>query len=419
MKVNIKPSKCSGKVRIPPSKSMAHRTIICACLANGKSVISNIDYSVDILTTIECMRNLGAEIECEKDFVVINGIKDFNSLRNNEIQCNESGSTLRFLIPLFSLTNQKIIFKGKNRLLKRPQKIYEDIFNSLGLYFYQDDEKIEIEGSLKANEYSICGNVSSQFISGLLFTLPLLKEDSKINILPPVESKSYIYLTIEMLKKFGIEIIWQDDFTLFIKGNQKYIPHNEVVEGDFSQFAFFGVMACINSKLNISGMDQNSLQGDKQILDVLKDFGCDISFDNGAYTVSADNLEAREIDIKNCPDLGPVLCILAMFSKGKTVIHNVSRLRIKESDRIQAMVTECGKMGCKIQATQNEMIIEGGFSTPTEELSGWNDHRIVMACAVALSRLGGTINGCEAITKSYPNFFEDLKLVGIDLETYE
>ncbi len=419
MKVVIKPSQCFGSVKIPPSKSMAHRAIICACLANGTSVISNIDYSVDISTTIDCMRNLGAEIECGKDFVVVKGIENFKNLKSNKIQCNESGSTLRFLIPIFSLTEEKITFIGKNRLLKRPQKVYEDIFNQSGLYFYQDDEKIEIQGKLQAKEYTVCGNISSQFISGLLFTLPLLKENSKIKILTPVESRSYIDLTIQMLNKFGIEIIWQDDTTLFVKGNQQYKPYNETVEGDFSQFAFFGVLSAINSKLNISGMDNNSLQGDKQILDILSQFGCKVSYKDKIYSVSSNKLVANEIDLKNCPDLGPVLCVLAMFSQGTTRIYNASRLRIKESDRIEAMITECAKMGCKIESTKDEMIIYGGYSVPTVELNGWKDHRIVMACAVALTKLGGTIDGCEAITKSYPNFFKDLQSVGIDLEILE
>lgn len=419
MKAVIKPSKSAGKVKIPPSKSMAHRAIICASLADGKSVISNIDYSVDITTTIECMRSLGADIHCDGDTVTVQGIKNFDSLKNNKFECNESGSTLRFLIPLFSLTNQKVTFTGKNRLLKRPQKIYEEIFTDAGLFFAQDEEKIQICGAIPAGEYTLSGGVSSQFISGLLFTLPLLEADSKIHILPPFESRSYIDLTIQMLKKFGINIEWENDLVLSIKGGQKYIPHNETVEGDFSQFAFFGVLSAINNPVEICGMDPNSLQGDKQILSILSDFGCDVKYENGTYRISAQKLCARPIDLKNCPDLGPVLCTLAMFSEGDTNIFNASRLRIKESDRIAAMVAECAKMGCTIEDTENEMTIHGGFAKPTQPLCGWNDHRIVMACAVALSVLGGEIDGCEAISKSYPSFFDDLKKAGIEVEIYD
>ena len=402
MKAIIKPSVCQGSVKIPPSKSMAHRAIICAALADGKSIISNIDYSVDIQTTIDCMRKLGAHIECFDDYVIIQGIKNFNSIIDTNIECNESGSTLRFLIPVFSLTNKKITFTGKNRLLKRPQKIYEDLFKENNLYFKQDEDKIEILGCLQPKEYTIHGNVSSQFISGLLFTLPLLSNDSKINILPPFESKSYIDLTIQMLSKFGIIISWENDLTLVIKGNQNYIAHNEIIEGDYSQYAFFGVLDKINSKINILGMDESSLQGDKQILDILNDFNIE--------------KDTHEINLNNCPDLGPILCILAMFTKGSTRIYNASRLRIKESDRIEAMVSECAKMGCHIETTNDEMIIHGNtVHSPNVELYGWKDHRIVMACAIALTKLGGTIHGCEAITKSYPSFFEDLKSVGIEV----
>lgn len=419
MKAVIKPSKAFGSVKIPPSKSMAHRAIICAALADGKSVISNIDYSVDITTTIDCMRRLGAEITCDGSTVTVRGIRDFNSLKDNKIECNESGSTLRFLIPVFSLTNQKITFTGKNRLLKRPQKIYEELFTENGLFFAQDEEKIQIQGAIPAKEYTLSGGVSSQFISGLLFTLPMLEADSKIHIVPPFESRSYIDLTVQMLAKFGIKIEWENDLTLKVKGGQKYIPHNETVEGDFSQFAFFGVLGAINSPIDIQGMDAESLQGDKQILDILKDFGCDVQYSDGCYRVSAKNLCAAPIDLKNCPDLGPVLCTLAMFSHGDTHITNAGRLRIKESDRIAAMKNECAKMGCTVEDTENEMIIHGGFAQPAETLNGWKDHRIVMACAVALSVLGGEIDGCEAITKSYPDFFEDMKKVGIEVEIYD
>ena len=420
MKAVIKPSKACGSITIPPSKSMAHRAIICAALAEGESVISNIDYSVDITTTIDCMRKLGAQIECGKTAVKVKGIKDFSHIADTHIECNESGSTLRFLIPIFSLTGQKITFTGKNRLLKRPQKIYREIFTEAGLLFEQTEEKIEIQGPLPAKKYTIAGNVSSQFISGLLFTLPLLKEDSTIHILPPFESRSYIDLTIQMLAKFGVEIIWQNELTLYIKGNQKYLARNETVEGDFSQFAFFGVLSAVNNPVDICGMDPHSLQGDRQILQILSDFGCEVSFEKGIYKVNASKgLKGTSVDLKNCPDLGPVLCTLAMFSKGTSNITNAGRLRIKESDRILAMQTECAKMGCKIEDTENEMVIHGGCTTPTEIINGWKDHRIVMATAVALSVLGGTIDGCEAITKSYPSFFDDMKKAGIEVELYD
>lgn len=419
MKARIHPSSCQGCITIPPSKSMAHRALICASLADGTSVLSNIDYSVDILTTIDCMRKLGAEIQTLDKKVIVRGISDFDHLIDSHIECNESGSTLRFLIPLFSLTQQKITFTGKNRLLKRPQKIYEDLFHEKGLTFNQSEEKIEIEGRLPYGEYSLMGNVSSQFISGLLFTLPLLEKDSILHILPPFESRSYVDLTLQMMNKFQVDVHWVDSTTLYIKGNQKYHACDLTVEGDFSQFAFFAVLGAVNSKLSIAGMDPNSLQGDRQILDVLKDFQIQVNEQDRIYTIHPSNPTAHDIDLKNCPDLGPILCTLAMFSEGDTRITHASRLKLKESDRMLAMQSECAKMGCVIETNEDEMIIHGGCHAPMEILSGWKDHRIVMALAIALTKLGGTIEGCEAITKSYPGFFEDLKKVGIEVELYD
>lgn len=418
-KAIIKPSKCFGEIQVPPSKSLAHRAIIAASLANGESVISNIDYSNDILATIECMKKLGAEITTLEDKVIVKGIKGFNSLKDNHIHCKESGSTLRFLIPIFSLTSQKITFTGENRLLKRPQKIYEDLFIKDGLYYYQDEDKIEIQGCIKSGNYQILGNVSSQFITGLLFSLPLLKEDSTIQIIPPLESKSYIDLTIDMLSNFGIEISWTNELNLFIKGNQKYQPTNITVEGDFSQLAFFAVLAAINNKLTIKGVNPNSKQGDKQIIDILKQFNANVEYLDDGYTIYPSELKASEIDLKNCPDLGPILTILAMFSQSDTRIYHTSRLRLKESDRVEAMRHECEKMDCMIDVYPDEMIIHPKQAKPKENLFGFKDHRIVMALSVASTKLGGTIEGVEAINKSYPNFFKDLKKIGIEVEVYD
>ena len=229
MNIKIYPSKVSGEVTIPPSKSMAHRAIICASLAKGTSIITNIDYSNDIIATIKGMERLGAEIIPQNNSLIIKGIDDFSLFNKRVIDCNESGSTLRFFIPIFSLTNKKITFKGKNRLMYRPQKIYKDIFSKQNLLFEQSEEKISIKGSLKPGYYEINGDISSQFISGLLFTLPLLESDSTIKIIPPFESKSYVNLTIDVLKNFGINVYFQDENTIYIKGKQKYSPCNYTV----------------------------------------------------------------------------------------------------------------------------------------------------------------------------------------------
>lgn len=415
--VKITPSTPSGKIIIPPSKSMSHRAIICACLADGISVINNIAYSVDVMTTIEGMKALGAKIKCHEDSLEIKGISDFNHLATDTICCNESGSTLRFFIPIFAHTNQRLHFTGKNRLLKRPQKIYQEIFEKQHLYYHQDEEAITIEGRLQPGNYEIDGNVSSQFISGLLFILPLLEKDSTITIRNDFESKSYVLLTIQMLAEFGIQIYFRNESTIEIPGNQHYQAHNTTIEGDYSQFAFFAVLAAINHDLEISGVSHHSLQGDKQILDILQAFNSDITETKDGYLIRKSSLHGSEIDLNNCPDLGPVLCVLAMFANGKTTIKNAKRLRLKESDRILAMESELKKFNCDICSTENEIIIHGGWESPTAELSGWKDHRIVMALSVAATKALHPVIIHEAnyIEKSYPAFFLDLKKLGIEV----
>lgn len=420
MKVTVTPSACSGSVKIPPSKSMSHRAILCACLAPGVSHIDNIAYSVDVQTTIEGMRALGAEIECYEHSLKINGIKDFNHLNASVINCNESGSTLRFFIPLFAATGQRVSFTGKNRLLKRPQKIYEDLFKAQGCFYEQDEHSITIEGALKPGNYTLPGNVSSQFISGLLFILPLLEDDSRIHIENTFESKSYVLLTMQMLEEFGVQVSFEDENTLYIKGNQHYHAHDTAVEGDFSQFAFFAVMAAINHDLDILGVRHDSLQGDKQILEIIKDFGITVKEIEGGYHVCKGEPHAHDIDLHNCPDLGPIVCTLAMASQGCTKIYNAGRLRIKESDRILAMETELRKFGCDISSSEDEIIIYGGMTQTPAALSGWKDHRIVMALTVAAAIADHEviIDEAEYIEKSYPAFFDDCRKVMIKVSEF-
>lgn len=410
MKVRVSPSQCSGKVVIPPSKSMAHRAIICASLAQGKSTITNVTYSQDIKTTIEGMRLLGAKIEMKEDSVIVEGITDF-SLQQEEVFCCESGSTLRFFIPIFSLCNTTVRFTGQGRLMQRPQKVYEDLFHEQGLSFEQDENGITIQESLKPGDYTLKGDISSQFISGLLFTLPLMKEDSILHILPPFESRSYVDLTLQMLETYGIHVTMQDDHTICIPGNQSYQPHDYAIEGDYSQLAFFAVLAAIQHDLTITGVNLSSRQGDRQIIDILRSFGVKVEEVERGYHIYQGITHTAEIDLANCPDLGPILTVLAMYSPGNTRIYNAGRLRIKESDRIEAMETELRKFGVDIHSTEDEIFITGADSyTCKEELFGHNDHRIVMALSVALtcSNKDGFITDAQAINKSYPAFFEDL-----------
>ncbi|MGF6906198.1 3-phosphoshikimate 1-carboxyvinyltransferase [Fusobacterium sp. PH5-44] len=421
MKVKIYPSTPKGRVKIPPSKSMAHRGIICAALANGTSKISNIDYSEDILATINGLISLGAEINIFDTYIIVKGIKNFDALKTQSIFCKESGSTLRFFIPIFSMTGKKITFTGENKLLKRPQSIYEDIFHKQNLKYYSDNDSITIEGAIKYGDYHINGNVSSQFISGLLFVLPLLSGDSRIIIQGVFESKSYVLLTMQILKIFGIEIKLNNN-VIIIRGNQHYKSTNYQVEGDFSQFAFFAVLGTINNDITCTGLDPNSLQGDKVIVQVLKNFGGTILENIDGYTITKSETIGTNIDLKDCPDLGPILNVLMMYSKGSSKIYNGKRLRYKESDRIQAMEDELKKCSVDIITTEGEVVINGKLRySSISELSGHKDHRIIMSLSIAATLFNNPtiINNAESVNKSYPNFFQDLKNIGIKLDFLE
>lgn len=422
MIAQVHPGTCQGSVKIPPSKSMAHRAIICASLANGKSRIDNVAYSKDILTTIEGMRALGANIVVHDDFVEVEGIKNFHQLRTKEIFCNESGSTLRFFIPIFSLCEEKIRFTGKGRLMERPQTVYESLFHNCGLHFEQKDGCIEIEGALQSGAYTIAGDVSSQFISGLLFILPLLEGNSTITITEPFESRSYVDLTIQMLAYFGVEVTFSDPHTIYIKGNQSYQSVCYSIEGDYSQLAFFAVLAAFHQDLRITGVNHDSLQGDKQILNILRDANVEIEEILHGYLIHKSDVQGVDIDLANCPDLGPILCVLGAFAKGKTHIYHAERLRIKESDRIAAMEEELKKLGVTIQCEQGDIYLEGTSSYAGGcSFHGHNDHRIVMSMAIAstLCENSSTIDDAMAISKSYPQFFEDLQACGIEVDIHE
>lgn len=420
MKAKITPSSLEHRsIQIPPSKSMAHRAIVCAALADGRSVITNVDYSVDIQTTIDGMRNLGAKIIQYDDSVIIDGIKSFDDILNTEIECNESGSTLRFFIPLFSLTGKEITFKGSKRLMGRPQHVYQEIFSKQGLYFAQEHGKIVINGKLQNQEYYVKGNISSQFISGLCFVLPLLKGDSVIHIEPPFESKSYVDLTLQMMKNFGVCVEFSDDLTITIKGNQRYQGKDTRVESDYSQLGFFAVLGALQGPLDCLGLNVDSLQGDKQIIDILRNMNVKIDVLENGYRVHKAELKGTKIDMNNCPDLGPILTTCATFAQGKTTMINAARLRIKESDRIQAMEDELKKCQVKISSTNDTVTVNGPNEwQPTTVLHGHNDHRIVMALAIGatVAKNSIIIDDAESIRKSYPNFFEDLASLGIKVE---
>lgn len=398
MILTVSPSMPNGDITAPPSKSYAHRALICAGLANGKSKISNISFSDDIKATLECLTALGAKIEIRGNTAEITGINNYSAFKGAVLNCNESGSTLRFLIPLCLLSEDKITLNGTQKLISRPLSVYEDIASDQGILFQKDISSVKVKGKIKPGSFSVKGNISSQFISGLLFALPLLEKNSEINIIPPFESKPYVDMTVSILKEFGIEIEYSD-FNIKVKGNQQYKPQNLTVEGDWSNAAFLYAFRALGADVNVLGVDINSSQGDKICLEYFK------ALKNGE----------PQLDLTDCPDLAPIMFAFAGVNNG-AVFTGTDRLRFKESDRIACMQTELAKFGIKLLEGDNKVSIDSSeFHAPSGDIFGHNDHRIVMSNAFLLCKTGGKIQGFEAVKKSFPDFFDVIMKAGVIL----
>lgn len=420
--LKIKPGKLKGNIKIPPSKSMAHRAVICAALSDGISKIRNIEFSDDIIATINAMRALGAVINEEKDYLEVKGVNFKNDIPTREfervIDCNESGSTLRFLIPISLVFEGVTRFIGTGNLGKRPLDTYYNIFDEQNIeYHYKENElDLLIIGLLKAGEFKVRGDISSQFITGLLFALPLLNGDSKIVITTDLESKSYIDLTLSAMKDFGIEIINNDYKEFIIKGNQKYKARDYTVEGDYSQGAFFLVADSLKSEVSILDLKEDSLQGDREVIDILRRMGMKIErYNNSLRGKVEGQLKATVIDGAQCPDIIPILALAAALGDGKTEIINAERLRIKECDRLRAVTSELNKLGAKIEEKKDGLVIEGVKRLKgNAEVWSHKDHRIAMTLAIASTICDGEIilKDYECVSKSYPNFFDDFKQLG-------
>lgn len=421
MKVLIRPKKLSGKIDVVPSKSYSHRAIIAASLAEGRSIIKNVIFSNDILRTIECCRAFGANIEVFDNYLIVYGTSEIKRI-NNSINAGESGSTIRFMIPIMLVNPDSMEFKGENHLNNRPLDSYFEIFDKFKIeYSHPNDSYMPLltNGGLKPGVYEIRGDVSSQFITGLLFALPLLSGDSSIKITTKLESKSYIDLTLDILKKFNINITNNNYEEFKIPGNQKYLPCDYTVEGDFSQAAFFLVMGALGNDISLGCMNLNSLQGDRKILDDIKALGADIVIDGDVIKAIPSNLEGNIIDFSNSPDLGPVLSVLASVCNGNTTFINAKRLRIKECDRITCVKEELLKLGAIVSESLEEMYFTGVNTLHgSMELETHNDHRIAMALAVASTICSSPllISGAECVKKSYPHFWEDFKKLGGDFD---
>lgn len=399
MKVKILPSKTSGEVSAPPSKSFAHRYLIGSVLSCGKCVIKNIADSDDISATLSCIEQLGGSVTKDGNIVTVIPTNE-KQIENAVFDCKESGSTLRFFIPVVLATGAKnCTFSGSERLLARGIKEYEKLFENSDIIIKSDEKSIEVNGTLSAGNYEISGEVSSQYTTGMLFALSVLDGKSTLKITGNAESRAYVDMTIKVLKDFGADITETEKNFFEINGKGRLSPGEFTVEGDWSNAAFLIALSRLVGTISVSGLNENSVQGDRFL---------SVAFD-------ALDGENAEIDLKDCPDLAPILFSYAAYKNGGKFI-NTRRLRVKESDRANVMAEELKKFGANVKVYENSVEIEKTqLKPPIVPLCGHNDHRIVMALSVLAAVLGAEIDGAEAVNKSYPDFFRVIKKAGVNV----
>lgn len=399
MKVKILPSKTSGEVSAPPSKSFAHRYLIGSVLSRGKCVIKNIADSDDISATLSCIEQLGGSVTKDGNIVTVIPTNE-KQIENAVFDCKESGSTLRFFIPVVLATGAKnCTFLGSERLLARGIKEYEKLFENSDVKIKSDEKSIEVNGTLSAGNYEISGEVSSQYTTGMLFALSRLTGKSTLKITGNAESRAYVDMTIKVLKDFGADITETEKNFFEINGKGRLSPGEFTVEGDWSNAAFLIALSRLVGTISVSGLNENSVQGDRF---------CTAAFD-------ALDGENAEIDLKDCPDLAPILFSYAAYKNGGKFI-NTRRLRVKESDRANVMAEELKKFGANVKVYENSVEIEKTqLKPPIMPLCGHSDHRIVMALSVLAAVFGAEIDGAEAVNKSYPDFFRVIKKAGVNV----
>lgn len=404
--IMVRPSKLSGEITLMPSKSVLHRLLICAALAKGSSRISNFAISEDISATLNALYAMGyCKYGINDDVCTITG--GLSRQGKDIIDCGESGSTLRFLLPL-GMDGKKRLFTGRGRLMERPMQPYEQLFG-----YEKTAEGIALCGLLEPGEYPIDGGISSQFITGLLYKLPLLDGDSKILLTSALESRPYVDITRRCQALFGVEsTVAENGFC--VPGGQSYSPANVCAEGDYSHAAFFAAAAAMGGSVRLKGLEKDSAQGDREILDIMRCMGARVEWENAEVRVSHEALKPVEIDVSQIPDLVPILAVAACAAVGRTRIFGARRLRFKESDRLGAMTAELEKLGADIVEYEDSLIINGTGSLNGGEVCAHGDHRVVMALSMASVIAKGdiVIDAPEAVGKSAPRFFDEFRQLG-------
>lgn len=416
MDIKIGKNALSGRVRIISSKSDGHRALISAALADRDSLLLMDSWSEDFEATARCLESLGAEITKETVGILVSPIWE-DKKDHSVLDCGESGSTLRFLLPVTGALGHSARFEGRGQLPERPIGILMEELEQHGCNLSGGQLPTEISGQLRGGRYTLPGNISSQFVTGLLFALPLLEKNSEIRLTTRLESESYVEMTLHTLKKFGIRIEKTEVGGYQVYGGQTYrSPGMIPIQGDWSNASFWLTAGAIKGSITCQGLDTHSPQGDKEILALLEKFGAEIKTYANEITVLAGTLKGCRIDISQIPDLFPALCIVAAAAKGKTELYHAERLRIKESDRLAAMAECLHRIGVEVQEKPDGLVITGGVNPPEQPVivDSYGDHRIVMAMAVAAASFGIEIiiNGAEAVNKSYPSFFAEFQKLG-------
>ena len=411
MNIVIEPSPLKGEIAAIPSKSVAHRMLICAALADGPTTLRIPKTSDDIDATADCLRALGAAITVNNEDYIVEPIAQIENIPL--LDCGESGSTLRFLLPVAAAAADRCRFDGHGRLPERPLSDLTDAMKEHGVSFDGEKLPFTIGGRLRGGIYRLPGNVSSQYITGLLLALPLCEEDSVIELTTALESASYIDITLSVLKTFGITVHCERN-RYIIPGKQVFrSPGTLPVEGDWSNAAFFLTASALNNDITMTGLNPNSAQGDRKIIALLEQLGAVTQKDNGRLTLRSDELKGCTIDIQDTPDLLPVLSVAAAFAQGKTTFINAARLRLKESDRLASSAAMIENLGGRAEVGEDELTVYGtGLIGGT--VDSCNDHRIAMSAAVAATRCSKpvTILNAEAVKKSYPGFYNDYNKTG-------
>ncbi|HHU28852.1 TPA: 3-phosphoshikimate 1-carboxyvinyltransferase [bacterium] len=420
MKIKIYPSKVKGVIKAPPSKSYLHRVIISAALSNGESLINNVSLNDDVTMTINALKKLGASITYSKNTLKIMGIEPkLHMFDYLEIDCNQSGSTLRFLIPLCSYLSKKTKFIGKESLFIRPLDEYEKLFKKNNLIFDLKPDSLLVEGPLISNQYELSIDKSSQFLTGLLFLTPLLNIDTNIKFTNSNNNSiSFVKMTLEILSYFGIKYLIQDNL-IKILGNQEFKAGNYHIEGDYSLSAFYLLLGLTNGEITITDLNLNSIQGDKAILDIIKLSNGDISIKSNSISTRLSKITSFNYSLADCIDLGPLLSVYALFGNDETRLLDASNLKLKESDRVNAIINELKKVGAQILFENDTLIIRPSKLIEKDNLFyAHEDHRIAFALTLLALNLKNpsVIEGIECVNKSYSDFLIDIKKIGINYE---